>query len=158
EDRPAAPLLPGEAQIADLAGLRMLGDLEGPAGHRRAGALLAHQERSASGMAVVRREARGTLALSGNLLVLEEHPGRLGPGGAVADPAGQRLDLVRGQLLLGRHLDIAFGLPDHLEEEARLRITGDDGRSALTPPEQGVAGVQPQLSFLFVRPVTGDAA
>ena len=51
-------------------------------------------------------------------------------GRAHAHPGHEIVHLRRRELSVGRHLQVGVGVADRLDQQALLRIAGDDGRAA----------------------------
>src|SRR5204863_9303594 len=74
-----------------------------------------------------------------------------GPGRAHLDPAGDVVDDRGRQLLLRRHLEVGVDVPDRLEEEALLRVAGDDRRAGVAALEDLLAAVEPEGALQLLR-------
>ena len=66
------------------------------------------------------------------------------PGQALLHPLGEGLDLVPGQLSRGGHLQAVVA--DRLKDQAKVGPIERHRRSLVATPEQGLAGVQAELS------------
>ena len=69
-----------------------------------------------------------------------------GSGGAEGDPLLEVGDHLVGEFLLGRHLQLIFGLLDGLDEQALLGVAGDEGRAVVAALAEPFAGVQGQAA------------
>ena len=83
--------------------------------------------------------------------------GGVRPGRAVLDPALDAGDLFLQELVLGGHLAVCFQMADQLEEEALLRIAGDEGGAVLAAHQGRLAGVQAELALLLLFAVAAHA-
>src|SRR5689334_5441815 len=78
--------------------------------------------------------------------------------GALADPVADGFDVRVVQLLRRRHLERWMRVGDRLQQQTLLGLTGDEDRSATSPFEEGLAGVDTELGELLGRTVTPRAA
>ena len=83
--------------------------------------------------------------------------GRLGgggfglrPGRAHGDPLLERGDLVFGQLAVGRHLHLAVGVADRLDEQGFVRLVRDHGGAAVAALQEVGQVVDAQLALLLL--------
>src|SRR5262245_42648923 len=70
-------------------------------------------------------------------------------GSSALNPQLEVGDDAVGQLALRRHLDVA-GVPERLEEEAFLRLAGNDGGAGVATFEGTVTGVEQQTPAQFL--------
>ena len=74
-----------------------------------------------------------------------------GPGRAALHPLGEGGGLGVAESRLGRHLQVLVAVADGFDEEALVRLTGDDGGAGVAAFERAGAGVEEEAAFEFLR-------
>src|SRR5207244_2009771 len=80
----------------------------------------------------------------------DRRPG-VGKQSTAADPLDENGDVAVGQLPLGRHLHALILVPDGADQQALLRLAGDDRRSTVSAFLDGRSAVELQPAALFLR-------
>ena len=74
-----------------------------------------------------------------------------GPGRAALHPLGEVGSLGVAQARLGRHLQVLVAVAHGLDEEALVRLPGDNGGAGVAAFEHGGAGVEEEAALEFLR-------
>ena len=145
QGRPLGGRRRGESRLAQACGDEAVDRVGGGAGRR-----LGPPDRLVGPPGSLLRADR-----AGEVLGVAFRRGAAGrPGRARPDPVRQHLDLRRGQAFaLRRHHDLRVGGPDVPQEEAFLRVAGDERRAAVPAGGQAGEGIHDQTALVLPRRV-----